>query len=119
MNGPIPQSVLNNLHDTHDTVLDPLQSALNSEFGSGQYNVKVTSSYRSPAYNRKVGGATNSRHLTGTAMDIQVPGLSNDKIIGVLNKYNIPFGRAIAEKNGQYILGTFRIFKRSDTTWCQ
>lgn len=101
MNGPIPQSVLNNLHDTHDTVLDPLQSALNSEFGSGQYNVKVTSSYRSPAYNRKVGGATNSRHLTGTAMDIQVPGLSNDKIIGVLNKYNIPFGRAIAEKNGR------------------
>ncbi len=101
MNGPIPHSVLNNLHDTHDTILDPLQSALNSEFGSGQYNVRVTSSYRSPAYNRKIGGATNSRHLTGTAMDIQVPGLSNDKIIGVLNKYNIPFGRAIAEKNGR------------------
>lgn len=34
--------------------------------------VRVTSGCRCPAYNRRVGGATNSQHLLGRAADIQV-----------------------------------------------
>ena len=35
--------------------------------------VKVTSGYRCPDYNRKVGGVKNSYHLLGMAADIHVP----------------------------------------------
>lgn len=35
--------------------------------------VIVTSGYRSPEVNRKVGGAKNSAHLSGLAADIKVP----------------------------------------------
>jgi len=36
--------------------------------------VVINSGYRSPQLNRKIGGATNSNHLTGCAVDIRVTG---------------------------------------------
>ena len=36
----------------------------------------ITSAYRTPSHNQKVGGAENSQHLLGTAADIQIPGVS-------------------------------------------
>lgn len=33
--------------------------------------LSITSGYRDPTYNRKVGGATNSQHLYGSASDLQ------------------------------------------------
>lgn len=47
--------------------------AVRSHFGAP---VTVTSGYRSPAWNTKVGGAKRSRHLTGEAADIKVSGVS-------------------------------------------
>jgi uncharacterized protein YcbK (DUF882 family) len=38
--------------------------------------VIVTSAYRTPEYNKKVGGIANSFHLDGKAADIKVPGLT-------------------------------------------
>ncbi len=38
----------------------------------------ITSGYRNPAHNTKVGGSPTSQHLLGTAADIQVHGLSID-----------------------------------------
>jgi uncharacterized protein YcbK (DUF882 family) len=38
--------------------------------------VIVVSAYRCPEHNRKVGGAANSQHTLGKAMDIRVPGLT-------------------------------------------
>lgn len=40
----------------------------------------INSAYRSPKYNKKIGGAKNSFHSTGLAMDISMAGLSNDEI---------------------------------------
>lgn len=37
--------------------------------------IRVTSWYRDPAYNRAVGGARESLHVTGSAADIQVSGV--------------------------------------------
>lgn len=34
-----------------------------------------TSAYRCPAYNAKIGGARNSRHLIGDAVDIAIAGM--------------------------------------------
>lgn len=41
------------------------------------YQLQVTSAYRSPEYNRSVGGAKNSQHVQGNAVDIVQTGLSN------------------------------------------
>lgn len=38
--------------------------------------VTVTSGFRTPAYNKKVGGVENSQHLYGLASDIVVQGVS-------------------------------------------
>lgn len=38
--------------------------------------ITITSGYRTPEYNRKVGGAPRSQHVEGRAADIRVQGLS-------------------------------------------
>ena len=37
--------------------------------------IRINSGYRSPQLNRKIGGAANSNHLTGCAVDIKVAGM--------------------------------------------
>lgn len=55
---------------------------------SGQA-VIINSAYRTPAYNKKVGGATNSYHLYGRAFDIRTSGLSLDNICAVANSLGV------------------------------
>ena len=38
----------------------------------GGFTVHINSGYRSPSYNRKIGGASKSQHTLGTAADIVV-----------------------------------------------
>lgn len=47
--------------------------AIRSHFGKA---VTINSAYRTPAYNKKVGGETYSQHQYGTAADIVVSGVS-------------------------------------------
>lgn len=42
--------------------------------------VNITSAYRNPTHNVKVGGAATSQHLFGTAADIRVAGISIDDL---------------------------------------
>ena len=56
-----------------ECLASPLRSVLNllvGEFGP----LTVNSTCRSPSHNRRVGGATRSRHLTGDAVDFRVGG---------------------------------------------
>lgn len=56
----------------HPPSLDKLQ-ALRTKIG---VPMRINSAYRSPAYNRKVGGATRSQHLEARAFDVSMAGHS-------------------------------------------
>ena len=43
----------------------------------GNKPIKVTSGYRTPEYNRLVGGARNSQHMYGKAADVMVEGMDS------------------------------------------
>ena len=38
----------------------------------GEFTIHINSGYRSPSYNKKIGGASKSQHIYGTAADISV-----------------------------------------------
>ena len=60
--------------DGSDEVLysTELMSMLEKLRAYGGFTVHINSGYRSPAYNRKIGGASKSQHIYGTAADIIV-----------------------------------------------
>lgn len=65
-------------------LLAPLLEWLRERAGAP---VVVRSWYRDPAYNRAVGGAPGSLHLTGTAADVRVPGWDPPQIRNLLEEH--------------------------------
>ena len=55
--------------------LEMLRSEWNKRYGEGNDPIIINSGYRSQAVNKAVGGAANSNHLTGCAVDINVTGM--------------------------------------------
>ncbi len=60
--------IYSNLRNLCLNVLQPLRN----HFGT----VHITSGYRPPKLNKRIGGSSNSQHLYGLAADIVVPGVS-------------------------------------------
>jgi len=80
--------VIENLQDLVDNVLQPLRE----KFGP----VVVTSGYRSPAVNTKIGGSTTSDHCHGYAADFEVLGMDNREL-ALYIRNNIKFKQLILE----------------------
>ena len=64
----------------------------------------INSGYRSPQLNRKIGGAANSNHLTGCAVDIRTPGMEQAIcyaaiLINYSKESNQDFDELLIEKN--------------------
>ena len=55
--------------------LEMLRDEWNRRYGEGDEPIIINSGYRSPAVNKAVGGAPNSNHLTGCAVDIRCLGI--------------------------------------------
>ena len=55
--------------------LEELRRRWNNIYGEGNDPIIINSGYRSEAANKAVGGAANSNHLTGCAVDIHVYGI--------------------------------------------
>lgn len=62
----------------------------------------ITSGYRTPEHNKKVGGASNSQHLYGKAVDIKVNGMTPSQL------------KVHAEKIGFKGIGLYKTFLHVD-----
>jgi len=85
----IPEEYIPNIQALVDNVLQPLRESCNRV-------VNISSGYRSPALNRLIGGAKDSQHLTGQAVDITVAGFSCYHIATFI-KNHLPFDQLIWE----------------------
>ncbi len=84
-----------------DEALVLLLQCIREHFGKA---VTITSGYRTPAHNAKVGGSKSSQHLLGRAADIQVAGVSVEDVAayaeslmpdwGGVGRYPVKAGRA-------------------------
>jgi len=63
--------------------------------------ITINSGYRSPEYNKKIGGASRSQHLLGKAADIRVEGVSPRELRGVIEEL-IKDGRLSFKGIGAY-----------------
>ncbi|MEL7354059.1 MAG: D-Ala-D-Ala carboxypeptidase family metallohydrolase [Cyanobacteria bacterium J06560_5] len=61
----------------------------------GDRPIRITSGYRDPVSNRRVGGARNSRHMYGDAVDFSVDGLSCVEVFKRLKTYHPQGGLAV------------------------
>lgn len=74
-----------------ETVLEPLREHLDRP-------IHISSGFRCPKLNMRVGGAATSQHTKGQAVDITVPGTAPQEVFDVIKK-NIPYDQVIQENN--------------------
>lgn len=48
--------------------------------------IKITSGYRSPEHNAKIGGVKSSQHITGKAADLKIEGLTPKQVADTIEK---------------------------------
>ena len=61
---PVPEEFYGNVQELMNNL-----EVIREHFG-GLYPIRINSGYRTPEYNKKVGGAAKSQHLTASAADI-------------------------------------------------
>lgn len=82
---------LDNLQALCDNVLEPARVVWDEP-------IEVTSAFRSPEVNRRVGGVQNSQHLLGQAADIRVRSPMETKLLGeTIIRMRLPFDQLIFE----------------------
>lgn len=80
INNTPSDEIIRNLQYGVDMVLDPLRRMYGKP-------IVITSGYRSPQLNKKVGGVANSWHTQGNAADIHVSSVTEaTKIFSILQK---------------------------------
>lgn len=57
----------------------------------------ITSGYRNPQVNKLVGGASNSQHTKGQAVDFKVSGMTPAQVVDFIKKSGIEFDQLINE----------------------
>ena len=73
--GNIPSHVaIENLKNLCENWLEDLRYSHNTLYGDKDEPIIITSGYRSPEVNKRVGGSPMSNHLTGCAVDIRCEG---------------------------------------------
>ncbi len=65
-----PEDVIPRLRQTAHLILEPVRAHYGMAFSPSSW-------YRSPELNRAIGGASQSQHIDGYAVDFELPGVSN------------------------------------------
>jgi len=103
-----PLEVLNNIKILADQ-LQILRSHLNKP-------IIITSGYRSPAHNKKVGGAKASKHILGMAADFKVKGMTPKEVIEVIEQL-ISEGKMLQGGIGVYPTWVHYDFRGNKARW--
>ena len=90
------EEVRRNLQDLIDNVLDPLREWYGKP-------IPVNSGYRCAALNKAVGGVSNSFHLFGKGVDIDVRDDNENKRLFDYIKDNLPFTELGWEHGGAWV----------------
>lgn len=78
-------------------VLDPLREAYGKP-------ITINSGFRSPALNKRVGGAATSDHLKGMAADITGGSpAENKRLFNLIQELKLPFKQLIDEKHFSWV----------------
>lgn len=93
----IPDKLRGNVAALVDNVLDPLREAWGRP-------ITVSSGYRCPELNRRVGGVATSQHLTGHAADITTGNkVDNRRLFQLIQDLGLPFDQLIDESDFSWI----------------
>ena len=86
----IPDAVtLRRMQNVAQNVFEPVRNYF-------RVPINVNSFYRSPAVNKAVGGAVNSQHVLGEAIDMDSSGVSDRELFDYIRK-NLQFDQVILE----------------------
>ena len=99
INNTPPQKVVENLNRLVHNILDPLREAWGEP-------IIVTSGFRCPALNKKIGGAANSQHVLGEAADIRTvrdTKEDNRRLYEFIKSMNLPVDQCINEHDFDWI----------------
>ena len=97
------QALANNLQVLRDEVKKP---------------IKITSGYRSPEHNAKVGGAKSSKHITGQAADLKIEGYTPKQVAALIEKL-IAAGKMEEGGIGTYSTWTHYDHRGSKARWAK
>ena len=84
-----PAEIKKNMYALVENVLDPLRDKIAKP-------IIITSGYRSPSYNQKVGGVKNSQHTKGQAVDF-ITSVNLEEVFKIIIKH-FEFDQVILEK---------------------
>ena len=85
-----PADVVENLRRLCVDVLQPLRDELGK-------SIVITSGYRPPLLNERIGGSATSQHPRGEAADIRAIGATPIEVAVAANNLNLPFHQLIHE----------------------
>lgn len=90
-----PADVVARMVATAEAILEPLRAHFSEESGR-EIPVTINSFYRCLALNRAIKSKDNSQHVTGEAVDFEVPGYDNDEVAAWVRD-NLAFDQCIRE----------------------
>ena len=82
------------LFNLHDEIVLPIYNGLVNGFN--KRNLFISSGYRCPELNAKIGGAKTSQHTKGEAVDLEVIGFNNYDLFQWIKKY-LDYDQLISE----------------------
>lgn len=87
------------------TVVQRACSHFEKVLGVSKVTLLINSAHRCPTHNKNVGGASKSKHVNGTAMDIRIKGVTPKELFDYFDK----------EYPNKYGIGLYKNFTHIDS----